>query len=106
MYTRHKFLHVSLLSIMTTVSKDKKFKSPVWQYFTEPELKDGKRLTKCQLCNISLGYFGGTTSMRNHLQYKHPSVKISDSGTGENSVKPNQEESARERALCQLTECF
>ena len=75
---------------MATVSKDKKFKSPVWQYFTEPELKDGKRLTKCQLCNISLGYFGGTTSMRNHLQYKHPSVKISDSGTGESSLKPKK----------------
>ena len=62
---------------MDTVKKDK-LKSPVWEYFVE-NVKDGKKTTQCQLCNVSLGYFGGTTSMRNHLTYKHPSIKLSDS---------------------------
>ena len=63
---------------MDTAKKDKKLKSPVWQYFVE-NVKDGKKTTQCQLCNVSLGYFGGTTSMRNHLTYKHPSIKLSES---------------------------
>ena len=49
----------------------------MWQYFVE-NVKDGKKTTQCQLCNVSLGYFGGTTSMRNHLTYKHPSIKLSE----------------------------
>jgi hypothetical protein len=44
-------------------------KSYVWDYF---ELSENK--TKCSLCGIKLAYSGGTSTMKNHLKFKHASV--------------------------------
>ena len=48
-----------------------KKRSPTWEYFTLSET-EGKKKATCKLCKVSLVYLGGTTSMRNHLESKHP----------------------------------
>ena len=50
-------------------------KSFVWEYFEI--MSDNK--TKCNLCGIKLAYSGGTSTMQNHLKYKHASVSTSGS---------------------------
>jgi len=45
-----------------------KSRSDIWKYFT---LSDDKKETKCKLCNATQKYHGGTSSMNNHLKYKH-----------------------------------
>ena len=53
-------------------AKDKK-KSDVWAYFEQPVKKNDKMYTKCLLCCNEFAYHGGTSSMRNHLNHRHPS---------------------------------
>ena len=50
-------------------------KSGAWKYFV---LSEDKTRTKCNLCNVSLAYSGGTSSMRNHLKIVHKRVKLLD----------------------------
>lgn len=45
-------------------------KSQVWQFFS---LLQDKQKTQCNFCNIELSYRGGgTSSMKKHLEFKHP----------------------------------
>ena len=53
----------------------KKCKSQVWKFFN----KKGERSVTCSICNASLAYHGGTSSMLQHLKRKHPI---------ENPIKP------------------
>ena len=50
----------------------KKYKSQVWNFFT----KKGKKFVACNICNASLVYHGGTSSMLQHLKRKHPCENI------------------------------
>ena len=59
-----------------------KKRSATWEYFSIAE-EDGKKKVFCKLCKVSLVYCGGTTSMKNHLESKHPGsidTKASSSG--------------------------
>ena len=50
----------------------KKYKSQVWNFFT----KKGEQPVTCNICNASLAYHGGTSSMLQHLKKKHPCENI------------------------------
>ena len=46
-------------------------------------MDDTKKKVKCKLCPAMLSYCGGTTTMNNHLERKHPSAfKSSPGGSG------------------------
>ena len=53
-------------------------KSPVWEFFKEPESvdKNGRskatKVVPCKLCDQVLADGGGTTNLLNHLQSRHP----------------------------------
>ena len=51
----------------------KKAKSDIWKYF---ELNREARKTKCVLCKTELVYTGGTSSMRNHIKFRHKSASV------------------------------
>ena len=64
---------------------DKK-RSAVWQHFEMVEV-NGRRKTKCNICNFELAYNGGTSAMQNHLK-KHPaSVEPKKSQASDTSSK-------------------
>ena len=49
-----------------------------WKYFKLVKVH-GENWTKCNLCDEELRYSGGTTStMINHLKWKHKKTKLSD----------------------------
>ena len=56
-------------------------RSPVRDFFTV--INEGeKKKVKCQLCKALLVYCGGTTTMKTHLQHRHPGTQLSGgSGT-------------------------
>ena len=54
--------------------------SNVWDYF-EVTGDGSSKKTVCSLCSASLAFNGGTSSMKKHLQFKHPSKDISSSGS-------------------------
>ncbi|XP_065891555.1 zinc finger BED domain-containing protein 4-like [Dysidea avara] len=61
----------------STSEETRKYKSQVWKFFTKKNAKS----VVCTLCNKSLAYHGGTSSMLQHLSRKHPAenvVKTSD----------------------------
>ena len=43
-------------------------KSKVWQFFR----KSGDKTVTCEVCQANLAYHGGTSSMKEHLKWKHP----------------------------------
>ncbi|XP_053387152.1 E3 SUMO-protein ligase ZBED1-like [Mercenaria mercenaria] len=45
--------------------------SDVWKYFTRA---NDRKSAKCNLCETTLAYSGGTSNLRNHLNGKHPSI--------------------------------
>ena len=47
-----------------------KRKSVVWEHFDLVEV-DGRKKTKCKICEAELAYSGGTSSMQHHMN-KHP----------------------------------
>ena len=60
-------------------------KSDVWKHFDLVEA-NGRKKTNCKLCSHSLAYSSGTSSMKNHLKYKHTSVKTEESN-GQTTLK-------------------
>ena len=58
-----------------------KKRSTVWEYFSLSEA-EGKKKVMCKLCKVELVYLGGTTSMKNHLQSKHPGSVETQTGSG------------------------
>ena len=55
--------------------KNKKGKSPVWEYFgfnrTHDETLNQKNVI-CKVCHTELSYSGNTTNMWAHVECKHP----------------------------------
>ena len=62
-----------------------KKRSQAWDFFDF--LDDTKKKVKCRLCSVLLSYCGGTTTMNNHLERKHPSVFKQNSHCGSGNVK-------------------
>ena len=61
-------------------------KSYVWEHF---DLDSDRKRTKCRLCGIMLSYSGSTTStMKKHLQIKHPSLNSAQASTSSSAVRP------------------
>ena len=52
-------------------------RSVVWDHFK----KKGEDKVTCNFCEAELAYSSGTSSMRNHLAAKHPSVSIKESAS-------------------------
>ena len=58
-----------------------KKRSQAWDFFDF--MDDTKKKVKCKLCPAMLSFCGGTTTMNNHLERKHPSAfKSSPGGSG------------------------
>ena len=53
-----------------------RYKSEVWRFF----VKMSEKSIKCNLCNKMLAYHGGTSSMLQHLDRKHPAQTTKRSG--------------------------
>ena len=71
----------------------------VWKFF---ELSDDKKQSKCTLCKATLTYFGGTSSMRNHLKHVHSSVFASATSTtkpGPSGATASQPQLQRQTSL-------
>lgn len=58
-------------------------KSAVWEVFEKvEESEDGKKKVQCKLCKTKLVYLGGTSSMKNHIEAKHPSHSTNTKSSG------------------------
>lgn len=50
-------------------------RSTVWNHF---KLTEDNKKTQCTLCQTKIAYAGSTSSMKNHLKFRHPTTLESD----------------------------
>ena len=67
-----------------------KKKAAVWEFFGRKQQTEAKLQCTCKLCCVELTYnaAGSTSSMRKHLEFKHPSISKDKVSKGKALVQP------------------